>query len=498
MFRVNPCVLIAPLLVFVLCASSGISGVLIISSEEAAGGRAIAHGVLVAAANSLTTSLVAAAAPAVSFSGVVRANPSWDAVAPLFRRVGAELAADVRASAAVITFVLAPQAVVREIAPPSLPGWAPVIGLDLLGNASWRPGALAAIERHNELVATGPQQLRAGPIGVVVRYSLWIDNASAGETWGAPGAAAHECGSVCHIDHTLEPSAPHRVSAQVPATSGSSFWGFVQLNLDWARLLSLSGTAETLCGSTGYAARIEYLRPGARHAEAVFTCGGGETLDDHDDSGTVTASIHAMHNSWLLRAGPKSRTWVPWWRGPLIAAALATSAVIAALHHAGSLRHALYMALLRSILPVRVAAALVRGETFVESAPGATVIFVDIVSYTVFASERTPEAVVDALSDLYCTFDALALRHGCFKVETVGDAFLAVTGLEESEPDPVRAAGRAAAFALDIIALVPRLHLGSKGERVRVRVGLASGPIVAGVVGFSTPHFCVFGDTVNM
>lgn len=479
MFRIDPCVLIAPLLVFLLCAVGGIGGSLVISDEEAAARRAAAQGVLAAAASALTTSLVAAAAPAVAFSGVIRADPAWSAVAPLFRSVGAELAADVRASAAVITFVLAPQAVVREIAPPGLPGWAQVVSLDLLANATWRPGALAAIAHHNELVATGPQQLRAGPIGVVVRYSLWIDGAGPGETWGAPGGAAHECGAACHVNSSARPS---------------SFWGFVQLNLDWARLLATSRIAETLCGA--YAARIEYVRPGEASSEAVFACGGGEALES--DAASVSAAVVALHNTWTLRAGPLSGSWSPWWRTPLTGAILVVSAILAVLLHSALLRRALYTALLHSILPARVVKSLVRGETYVECAPGggATVLFVDIVGYTVFAAARSPAAVISALSDLYHAFDTLALRHGCFKVETVGDAFLVVTGLEAGEPAEA-AAARAAAFALDLVALVPRLRLGAAGERVRVRVGLASGPLVAGVVGFRTPHFCVFGDTVN-
>jgi class 3 adenylate cyclase len=476
MIHVDKWILLAPFLLLVVCCAIGVMGVLIAADSEATARRLSALGVLTAAATSLKTTLVAASAPAVSFSGVIRANPDWSAVVPFFSRVGQHLAEDVLAQDAVITFVLAPQAVVREIVPPGLPGWEYVYGLDLLRNSTWRPGALTALQRHNLLTATGPMQLRAGPIGVVVRYALWLDGAGPGETWGAPGSSAYDC-EVCHTP----------ANASVPS---STFWGFVQLNVDWLRLLSISRVEETLCGP--YAARIEYVRPDSGQLTTVFACGG----DMPADVRPVSAAVNVMHNQWTLQAAPRSDAWAPVWRTPLLAAVAAISLLLAGMLYAILLRRALHTALLRAILPERVVSALVQGETYTECVSGATVLFIDIVNYTTFASSRRPAELLDVLNDLYRAFDAIALKHGCYKVETVGDAFLVVTGLGGKESAKA-AAIRAARFALDITATTPLLRLGSRRERVRIRIGLASGPIVGGVVGFRTPHFCIFGDTVN-
>jgi hypothetical protein len=477
MIRFDFWIIAAPLLLFLFCASGGLAGVLIAAGNEATANRNSARALLLSTSGTLKTNLVAAAAPVVAFAGIIKSNPAWDVVAPQFRHIGSALAADVITGNAVITFVLAPQAVVREIVPPDVPGWAVVLGLDLLQNATWRPDAYKAVQLHNELIATGPVTLRAGPVGVVARYPVWIDGVGPNETWGAPGLA-YNC-DVCYVPPT----------ALIPS---SSFWGFVQVNIDWARLLELSSTKESLCGP--YASRIEYITPGTTSRAVVFSCGGIMPGGSEE----VSESISVMHNDWVLHAGLPRGSWAPVWRNPLIAIVVAFSALFACVLFYILLRRALFSALLRAILPKRVVSALVRGNSsgYVECASGATVLFVDIVGFTSFSALRSPLHVFRVLNDLYYAFDSLALEHGCYKVETVGDAFLVVTGLDGTE-SAAEAASRAADFAIALVDLVPQLNLGSQGERVRIRVGLASGPIVAGVIGFRTPHFCIFGDTVN-
>jgi atrial natriuretic peptide receptor A len=91
-------------------------------------------------------------------------------------------------------------------------------------------------------------------------------------------------------------------------------------------------------------------------------------------------------------------------------------------------------------------------------------------------------------------FDELAEKHKIFKVETIGDAYIAIGGAPKTCPGP-EAAERVALFALAVIEMVKNFRTDA-GEQVFIRAGLATGPCVAGVVGTSLPKYTIFGDTV--
>eukprot|EP00934_Nitzschia_sp_Nitz4_P004508 Nitzschia sp. Nitz4//scaffold87_size112219//63226//66821//NITZ4_004078-RA/size112219-augustus-gene-0.60-mRNA-1//-1//CDS//3329559381//4498//frame0 len=132
--------------------------------------------------------------------------------------------------------------------------------------------------------------------------------------------------------------------------------------------------------------------------------------------------------------------------------------------------------------------------------PEATVLFADIVNFTAWSSVREPSQVFILLESLYGTFDKLATRRGVFKVETIGDSYVAVAGL----PDPRRDhAVVMAKFAQDchihMRKLVSKLSvsLGPETEEMTMRFGLNSGPVTAGVLRGQKSRFQLFGDTVN-
>lgn len=150
--------------------------------------------------------------------------------------------------------------------------------------------------------------------------------------------------------------------------------------------------------------------------------------------------------------------------------------------------------LLLQILPDVIVARLKRGETQIaDGHDDATVLFADIVDFTAFADSASPDRLVELLSRAFNEMDALAVRHGLEKIKTLGDGYLAVAGVTHPRLDHARAA---TAMALEAQPALIRC-LGDDWPDLRLRVGLASGPVVAGVIGHERFGFDVWGDTVN-
>ncbi|KAL5019926.1 hypothetical protein ScPMuIL_002818 [Solemya velum] len=154
-------------------------------------------------------------------------------------------------------------------------------------------------------------------------------------------------------------------------------------------------------------------------------------------------------------------------------------------------------ALLYHILPKSVADQLKNGETVVpEAYDSVTVYFSDIVGFTNIASESSPMEVVDLLNDLYTCFDDIIDLHEVYKVETIGDAYMVVSGLPVR--NGIEHAKQIALLSLSILANVGSFRIRHRpGMTLRARIGLHSGPVCAGVVGRKMPRYCLFGDTVN-
>uniref|UniRef100_A0AAZ1XAS3 Guanylate cyclase n=1 Tax=Oreochromis aureus TaxID=47969 RepID=A0AAZ1XAS3_OREAU len=125
-----------------------------------------------------------------------------------------------------------------------------------------------------------------------------------------------------------------------------------------------------------------------------------------------------------------------------------------------------------------------------------TIYFSDIVGFTTISSLSDPIEVVDLLNDLYTLFDAVLSNHDVYKVETIGDAYMVASGLPKRNGN--KHAAEIANMSLNILSSVGTFHMRHMPDvPVRIRIGIHSGPCVAGVVGLTMPRYCLFGDTVN-
>ena len=155
--------------------------------------------------------------------------------------------------------------------------------------------------------------------------------------------------------------------------------------------------------------------------------------------------------------------------------------------------------LLRNILPEAIADRLkhrdpaTEHEHIAEGYPDVTVVFADLVGFTQQAGRTRPAELVSALDAVFTRFDEIADRFGLEKIKTIGDAYMAVAGAPEPRIDHVETAAEMALAALDGL----RVARWPSGEPIGVRIGIASGPVVAGVIGRRKFAYDLWGDTVN-
>ncbi len=151
--------------------------------------------------------------------------------------------------------------------------------------------------------------------------------------------------------------------------------------------------------------------------------------------------------------------------------------------------------LLLNILPVPIAQRLKGGErTIADSFEDVTVLFADLVGFTPLAGTMPSAELVDLLNELFSSFDTLTIDLGVEKIKTIGDAYMAVAGLPSPNPNHARAA---AEMALSMLEQVEHLNA-RMNTALQLRIGLNTGPVVAGVIGKHKFVYDLWGDTVNI
>jgi class 3 adenylate cyclase len=152
-------------------------------------------------------------------------------------------------------------------------------------------------------------------------------------------------------------------------------------------------------------------------------------------------------------------------------------------------------ALLHSLLPKTVVERIQSGKSklIADSYSNVSVLFTDMKGFTSYSSSVTPSELVAFLNQMYSRFDAIAMAHDIYKVEIIGDAYYAVAGC------PGRIANHAEEACITCVKLLRELPAIRKtcGDTIDIRIGIHTGPVVAGVVGLKDPRYHLFGDTVN-
>jgi guanylate cyclase len=150
--------------------------------------------------------------------------------------------------------------------------------------------------------------------------------------------------------------------------------------------------------------------------------------------------------------------------------------------------------LLMNILPRSIAERLkAASQTIADHFDSASILFADVVDFTPFAQRLPPAEVVGILDQLFSRFDTLVERHGLEKIKTIGDCYMAAAGVPDPSPDHAR---MAALLALDMREAVADSAVGD-GFGLELRIGINSGPVIAGVIGSKRFLYDLWGDAVN-
>ncbi len=150
--------------------------------------------------------------------------------------------------------------------------------------------------------------------------------------------------------------------------------------------------------------------------------------------------------------------------------------------------------LLLNILPQDVAAMLKRGDPIIaEHFDSASILFADVVNFTPFSAKLTADELVKLLNEIFTYFDSLVEKYNLEKIKTIGDCYMVAAGVPNPRPDHAQALAR---FGLDVHAYMASREF--MGHKLAFRIGINSGPVVAGVIGRKKFIYDLWGDTVNI
>lgn len=149
--------------------------------------------------------------------------------------------------------------------------------------------------------------------------------------------------------------------------------------------------------------------------------------------------------------------------------------------------------LLHNVLPPVIATRLKKTPgTIADAFENASALFADIVGFTPLSNKLNPTEMIELLNQIYSHFDELVDKYGVEKIRTIGDSYMVASGVPTPRPDHAQALAH---LALDMLAYCK--HLKEKGQPLQFRIGINSGPLIAGIIGNKKFQYDIYGDTVN-
>jgi len=381
--------------------------------------------------------------------------------------------------------------------------------------ANRRSAAILALTAQ-QLQVEGPKNLLSasstclnfcsfGQSGLLSRIPLFAATSSASDPWsqgyvwhGVPGGPPlGPFSSVTNCAGVVNPANGVSLCETNAVGDGRRFWGFFTIIIVWSQLLQLAQVGSLGDSSSGFKWSL------SRSAESSNGTGAFPWVTVGSSNGPLPTSVYAngcvsdvvnvFSSAWVFTIEPRSGSWAPAWLGGALAGVVVLAVVLALLVLFLALQQRLNENLLHSMLPRHIVAKMRAGETeLAEPFANAAVLFTDIVRFTDLVATITPQETMAMLNGLFSDFDEIAQRLGITKLETIGDAFVAFVAAGE----PRKQAVQLAECALAMVDCAARHELPNGGE-LRIRVGLHMGPVVAGVVGKTLPHYSLFGDTIN-
>ena len=147
-----------------------------------------------------------------------------------------------------------------------------------------------------------------------------------------------------------------------------------------------------------------------------------------------------------------------------------------------------------NILPPEIAAILKNEErTIADYFPGASILFADMVGFTPMTAAMAPAAMLELLNEVFTFFDSLVDKYGLEKIRTIGDSYMVASGVPRPRPDHAQALARMALDMRDYVQTNPTCV----SRQLNFRIGMNSGPVVAGVIGRKKFIYDLWGDAVN-
>jgi class 3 adenylate cyclase len=342
---------------------------------------------------------------------------------------------------------------------------------------SWpsrRSISLSTVDRR-EPTLSDPVDLVQGGRAIIGRLAVFIKNVTRNDTFGYSRDLT-ECSQ--------------RSDWCYNETTNEKVWGFVNIVISWQELIK---PCVDLLQSKHYRYRLESKQTGGT-MKTIMISPDGDIVD-----GIVGRSVPINTFNWQWRLTIQTSTKQEiypiffFWVIPLSIVIIFLFSWILVILNLRTKQNSFY---LESILPPQAIYALRHGVDLSESFTDVSVLFTDIVGFTDLSQTISPLLLAEFLNELYEGFDKLAEKNHVFKVETIGDAFVATCGCPVRGVSPVTNAVNLSNMALDMISFCANFE--SKGGIVvEIRAGINTGPLVGTVMGNKCPRYCIVGDTVN-